>query len=117
MITHEIRLSMTPENRKRPPVINVSQDDENFQIVAALYSNTGELTIESGTTAVLRGTKPGGAAYTKSGTLNENNVTIMGDSELTDAAGTGVFEICLTHDGKELYSENFHVEIETRAAL
>ena len=117
MITHEIRLSMTPEIRKRPLVINVSQNDDSFQIVASLYSERGELTIESGTTADLRGTKPGGVAYTKSGRLNDNRVTIIGDSELTNAAGTGVFEICLTHDGKELYSENFHVEIETQAAL
>lgn len=107
---------MTPTPGEKAQEISLNQNDGDFRLQATLFSDLGEFTIESGTTAVLRGTKPNGAAYTKSASLSGNVVTVIGDSDMTAVAGTGVFEICLTHSGKELYSENFHAHIEPRTA-
>lgn len=116
MITHEIMLSMTPYPGEKPQEVNLSQSDGDFRLKVTLYSDLGELTIESGTTAALRGTKPDGTSYTKDATLNGDVVTVPGDSNMTEVAGIGVFEVCLTRGGKALYSENFHARIEPKTA-
>ena len=116
MITHELVLCMTPTPGEKPQEINLNQNDGDFRLQATLFSDLGEFTVESGTTASLRGTKPDGTAYTKAASLSGKTVTVQGDNVLTAVPGIGVFEICLTHIGKELYSENFHARIEPRTA-
>ena len=114
MITHELLLDMTPVPGRKLQEVCLSQGDADFQLCATLFSNHGEFTIESGTTVTIRGTKPDGKAYTKAAALNGNTVTVQGDDDLTDAAGMGVFEFCLYHNGRELHSPNFVVLIEPR---
>ena len=116
MIIHELLLDMTPIPGEKPQEINLNQEDGDFQLKATLYSDLGEFIIESGTTASIRGRKPDGTAYTKAATLNGHVVTVNGDSNMTAAAGIGVFEFCLTHNGKELYSPNIHACIEPKTA-
>ena len=114
MITHNMTLDMTPIPGRKLQEICLSQGDADFQLCATLFSNHGELTIESGTSVTIRGTKPDGTAYTKDVALEGNTVTVQGDADLTDAAGMGVFEFCLNHNGRELHSPNFVVLIEPR---
>ena len=114
MITHELLLDMTPVPGRKLQEVCLSQDDADFQLCATLFSNHGEFTIESGTSVTIRGTKPDGTAYTKDVALEGNTVTVQGDDDLTEAAGMGVFEFCLNHNGRELHSPNFVVLIEPR---
>ncbi len=112
MITHKIDLDMTPGGDS--PRICLNKNDADFTLQFSLYSSIGNLNIESGTSAKIQGTKPGGGKYNGSASLSASSklVTVYGNKNMTDEVGTGVFEICLTHDGKELYSENFLVSVE-----
>lgn len=112
MITHNFDLDMTPG--ETPVEIQLNKNDADFSIVFALFSSLGTLTIESGTTAQIRGRKPGGGSYTANASIDieAKTVTVTGDSAMTAEAGAGLYEICLTHGGKELYSANFHIVVE-----
>ena len=112
MIAYNHELDMTPGGK--PLCISLNKNDANFVINLHLISSGGTLTIESNTTAKICGKKGNGGEYTADVVLNDETcvVTVSGDSDLTDEAGTGVFEICLIHDQKELYSANFYIVVE-----
>ncbi|MBR2654734.1 MAG: hypothetical protein IKD59_09320 [Lachnospiraceae bacterium] len=116
MITIPKKLDMSPHGI--PQVINVSQYDSDFSIQFKLYASVGTLTIESGTTAEIRGTKGSGTGYSASATLNTSNgtVTVAGSEQMTAVAGRNTFEIVLKKSGKVLGSANFVLLVE-RAAL
>ena len=101
-----------------PQVIHVSQYDSDFSIQFKLYASVGTLSIESGTTAEIRGTKGSGTGYSASATLNTSNgtVTVAGSEQMTAVAGRNTFEIVLKKSGKVLGSANFILLVE-RAAL
>lgn len=101
-----------------PPVIHVSQYDSDFTIVFTLFSTVGDFTIESGTTAMVRGTKSSGTGYSADATINisAKTITVAGNQQMTAAAGQNVFEITLLKSGKEISSKNFILLCE-RAAL
>lgn len=112
MITHTYDLDMTPGDE--PLCIHLNKNDADFSLRFLLYSSTGALNIESGTTAQIQGTKPGGGKYTASAsiTISSKTVTVSGNKNMTDQVGTGIFEICLKHGGKELHSSNFQLAVE-----
>ena len=101
-----------------PPVIHVSQYDSDFTIVFTLFSTVGDFIIESGTTAMVRGTKSSGTGYSADATINisAKTVTVTGNAQMTAAAGQNVFEITLYKNNKEISSKNFILLCE-RAAL
>ena len=101
-----------------PPVIHVSQYDSDFTIVFTLFSTVGDFTIESGTTAMVRGTKSSGTGYSADATINisAKTVTVTGNQQKTAAAGQNVLEITLLKGNKEISSKNFILLCE-RAAL
>ena len=101
-----------------PPVIHVSQYDSDFTIVFTLFSTVGDFTIESGTTAMVRGTKSSGTGYSADAAIDisAKTVTVTGNQQMTAAAGQNVFEITLLKGGKEISSKNFILLCE-RAAL
>lgn len=112
MITHTYDLDMTPG--EAPVEIHLNKNDADFSLVFRLFSSLGTLTLESGTSAQIRGRKPGGGTYTANASIsiNAKTVTVSGNSGMTNEAGAGMYEICLTHGGKELYSANFHIIVE-----
>lgn len=112
MLTQTICLDMVPRGDR--PTVHLNQGDADFVVVIKLIAPEEDFTVVSGTTATLRGTKPDGTSYTKGASINNKIVTVSGDSNLTAAAGKGVFEICLTYRGKELYSSNFYIAVEAR---
>ena len=101
-----------------PPVIHVSQYDSDFTIVFTLFSTVGGFTIESGTTAMVRGTKSSGTGYSADAAINisAKTVTVTGNQQMTAAAGHNIFEIVLKKNNKEISSKNFVLHVE-RAAL
>lgn len=101
-----------------PPVIHVSQYDSDFTITFTLFSLFGGFTIESGTTAQIRGTKSSGTGYSADAVINisAKTVTVTGNAQMTAAAGQNIFEIVLKKNNKEISSKNFVLHVE-RAAL
>ena len=112
MVTQEFELSVTPLGDM--PVIHLNKDDADFQLVFYINSRSGTFTMENNTSAQIRGTKPDGTKFQASGTVSVANkkVTINGDKNMTNVPCIGIFEICLTHARKELYTQNFKVCIE-----
>lgn len=109
----EINLNLNPGGHA--PAVHVNQGDTDFTLLIHLYNSRGRFTMESGTTAKLRGTKPDGSTYTRTASISGMNVTVAGGTDMTSAAGKGLFEVCLTHGGKELYTQNFPVYVEDKA--
>ncbi len=109
----EIDIDMSPGGHA--PAVYVNQGDTDFTLLIHLYNSRGRFTVESGTSAKLRGRKADRTAYERSGSLSGQNVTIAGGTDMTSAAGTGIFEVCLTHGGHELYSQNFQIHVEKKA--
>lgn len=101
-----------------PVIVHLSQYDEDFSLVFNLFSSVGTFTVESGTTAAIRGTKKDGMGYSVDATLDVTNkkVTVAGDQQMTAVAGRQVFELTLTKSDKELNTANFILDVE-RAAL
>ena len=112
MIVHNYELDMTPGDETLR--INLNKNDADFVINFTLSSSSGTLNIEPDTTVTIQGTKCNGEKYIASATLNTETATISvdGDINLTNEAGIGLFEICLTHNGKELHSANFFIVVE-----
>ena len=110
MITKPYRLDIIPGGS--PLVIRLNQYDEDYILILELFAREGAFTLQSGTRAMIRGTKPNNEAYEASVTLSGNFATVRGDANMTDAAGTGVFELCLKYNEKELYTSNFEIEFE-----
>ena len=116
MIVYRYNLDMLPGSI--PVIVPVSQYDDDYTLVFSLYSSEGEFTIQSGTTAVVKGTKSDGNGYSVDATLNitDKVVTVTGDKQMTACDGKQVFELALLKSGKTLNTANFILNVE-RAAL
>ena len=116
MITLPYELNLYPAST--PIAVHVSQYDSDFSIVFTLVNTHGTFTLESGTTAEIRGTKRDGNGYSASCTIDITNkkVTVQGDQQMTAVAGANVYEIALLKNSKVLNTANFVLVVE-RAAL
>lgn len=118
MISYAYKVDMVPGANQGKTVVYLNQYDTDFSIVFELFARIGTFTIESGTTAAIRGTKPDGNGYSADATIDIENktVTVFGAEQMTVCAGTTPYELVLYNDGKELNTANFDLYIE-RAAL
>lgn len=101
-----------------PLVIHLGQYDSDFSLVFELYSSAGDFTVESGTTAMIRGTKTDGNAYDADATINisAKTVTVAGSEQMTAAKGRNIYELVLKKGTKVLSTANFILDVE-RAAM
>lgn len=116
MVTREFDLDLIPgKNHKE---IHLSQYDTDFRLLVSLFSSDGTFSLENGTTAAIRGTKPDGNGYSADCSLDiaTGIVTIEGHQQMTSVAGKSVYELTLYKDGKELSTVNFFLIVE-RAAM
>lgn len=117
MITKKYSLDMNPGGQ--PVVVHLSQYDEDVRLVFSLYSSYGTLNVESGTTAVLRGTKADGNAISIDEQLSKNGdevtVTVDVDKQMTAAAGKNLYELTLYSGSKRLSSANFVIQVKRTA--
>ena len=99
------------------PIIHLNQYDSDFSIVFTLYASTGTFTLESGTTAEIRGTKRDGNGYSANCTIDITNkkVTVTGNVQMTACAGRNVYELTLIKNSKELNTINFILDVEQAA--
>lgn len=118
MITINTRLDM--RHGAVPEVIHLSQYDSDFTLTFDLYASDGSFTMQSGTTAAIRGTKTDGEPFSLDATVSGSTVTVTGThdqmQQLTAAAGRNIYELTLYKSGKELNTSNFIVLCE-RAAM
>ena len=112
MVEQEFNLSVTPIGN--PIQIHLNKDDSDFRLIFNIESRSGDFTMEDYTTARICGTKPDGSKYQATASISVSNkkVTVNGDRNMTNVSGIGLFEICLIHSGKELFTQNFKVYIE-----
>ncbi len=116
MLTLTNRIDMRPG--AVPLVIHLGQYDSDFSLVFELYSSAGDFTVESGTTAMIRGTKTDGHAYDADATIDisAKTVTVAGSEQMTAAKGRNVYELVLKKGTKVLSTANFILDVE-RAAM
>lgn len=100
-----------------PLIVHLGQYDSDFSLVFNLYSSVGALTIESGTTAEIRGTKSDGFGYSADATIDIVNkkVTVAGSNQMTAAARQNIFELVILKNNKVLSSANFILDVEHAA--
>ena len=115
MITYTYKVSMTPGGI--PVRCKLGQYDDDWTIVFTLYSAYGTFSIESGTTAKIRGTKRDGLGYSANATINisAGTVTVAGDKQITAVAGDNLFELVLLKGTKELSTANIIFSVEPAA--
>lgn len=114
IVSYPYALDMTPGGVT--PVVHVSKYAVDFQIIFTLFARGGTLTIPVGGSAMIRGTKTDGTAYSAACTLSGNTVTVSGDVQMTAAEGDNTFEIVLkTSGGSEVGSANFTLSVELPA--
>lgn len=115
MITYNEKIDMSPGGV--PLVIHVNQYDQDFSIVFSLYASKGTLTVESSTTAKIRGTKTDGTGFSASATINisAKTVTVTGDQQMTAVPGRCIYELTLTKSNKEVNTANFILDVEPAA--
>ena len=100
-----------------PVRCKLGQYDDDWTIVFTLYSAYGTFSIESGTTAKIRGTKRDGLGYSANATINisAGTVTVAGDKQITAVAGDNLFELVLLKGTKELSTANIIFSVEPAA--
>lgn len=112
------KLNVSPNSF--PLVIPIKQYSSDFALKLKLYSTDGDLDIEAGATTKIRGTKRDGNGFELTGTRIGNTCTFSGTKaqmqQMTAAHGRCVFEVVVEHDGKELITGNFYLEVQ-RAAM
>lgn len=113
MITYKLNLSMDPGGIS--PVIHVGQYDDDYTLVFKPFSAAGVFSIESGSTAEIRGTKLDGNGYSADAEIEDGLITVAGDKQMTAVAGMNVFEIVIKSGDKVLSSTNFCLAVEHAA--
>lgn len=115
MITYQEKIDMSPGGV--PLVIHVNQYDQDFSIIFALYTSKGTLTVESSTTAKIRGTKTDGTGFSANVTIDisAKTVTVTGDQQMTAVPGRCIYELTLTKSNKEVNTANFILDVEPAA--
>ena len=124
MIVYRRLINMVPGGQVS--VINMSQYDSDVTLEFELYASEGTFVVESGTTVLIRGTKPDGNGISIDGEIESTQdpetrqyvhlVTIEVDQQMTAIAGKSLYELSLRKDNKELNTANFVLDIE-RAPL
>lgn len=110
-----INRSLNVYSAGMPQIINLSKYDTDFQLVFDLYTSNGTLTLPSGTTAKIQGTKTDGNGYEASATISGNTVTVNGHVQMTACEGDNIYEIVLLHNNKRLSTLNFILRVEDAA--
>lgn len=116
MITYRNKIDIVPG--ARAVEIYLNQYDAGARLVFDLYARVGELLLETGTTAAVRGTKPDGNGFSANAELDieAKTVTVVVDPQMTVVAGRGTYELTLYNGTDELNTNNFVINVE-RAAL
>lgn len=124
MIVRRFKANMVPGGRAE--VVNLSQYDSDAVLEFELYTTEGIFTVESGTTVLIRGSKPDGNGISLDAELEStldsetgqyvHVVTVEVNQQMTAVAGRSFYELSLRKDDVELNTANFIIDVE-RAPL
>lgn len=111
MIEYKYDIDMTPG--RVPLEVSMKQYDTDFAIVFSLIARKGELNLESGATAKIRGTKADGYGYSVDATLDiaKKTVTVQGDEQMTIVKGKAPFELVILKGTKILNTATFYLRV------
>lgn len=116
MITYNYDIDVIPGGV--PLVVPLTQYSDAFTLVFALYSSSGTLSLVSGATGEVIGTKTDGNGYSAAAVVDtaSGTVTVTGDQQMTAVAGNQTFRLLVKQGGRELYTANFVLAVQ-RAAM
>ncbi len=111
MIEYKYDIDMTPG--RAPLEVPMKQFDNDFALVFNLVDRAGELNLETGTTAKIRGTKPDGYGYSVDATLDieKKTVTVAGDIQMTIVKGKAPFELAILKGEKTINTATFYLRV------
>lgn len=112
---YEFDLDVTPGSV--PVVVPLKQYCDDVTLIFNIYSRLNEITLSSGTTVAIRGTKPDGNGISINVTLDGNKVTVPVDKQIVAVHGRALYELVFTNAaGVEFITASFVVMVQ-RAAL
>lgn len=109
LVNQTLKLEITPG--VVPPVLHVTEYDENMQVVAQLFQRGQYYEIPSGTTAKVEGTLAG-HPFSADATVDGSNVTFELTKGMTAYAGRAWTKIKLTKDSKPVSTCGFWLECD-----
>lgn len=109
LVIQEFTLDITPGGI--PPVLHVTEYDENMQVVVHLLQRWQAFTIPSGTTAKVEGTLDG-HPFSADATVDGSNVTFELTKGMTAYAGRAWTKIKLTQNSKPVSTCGFWLECD-----
>ena len=109
LVNQTLKLEITPGGV--PPVLHVTEYDENMQVVAQLFQRGQYYEIPSGTTAKVEGTLAG-HPFSADATVDGSNVTFELTKGMTAYAGRAWTKIKLTKDIKPVSTCGFWLECD-----
>jgi hypothetical protein len=97
------------------PVVKVSQGDVGRPLAFTIMDGQDALTIASGTTVTIKGTKPSTLGFTQTCELSGNTASVETTATMTQEAGAVQAELILTQGTTVIGSANFIMYVEPAA--
>lgn len=97
------------------PVVKVSQGDVGRPLAFTIMDEQDALTIASGTTVTIKGTKPSTLGFTQACELSGNTASVETTATMTQEAGAVQAELILTQGTTIIGSANFVMYVEPAA--
>lgn len=97
------------------PVVKVSQGDVGRPLAFTIMDGQDALTIASGTTITIKGTKPSTLGFTQACELSGNTASVETTATMTQEAGAVQAELILTQGTTVIGSANFVMYVEPAA--
>lgn len=115
MTTQRINVDLVPGTSR--PSVQVSQGDHELRtiVVTLLSGGKKNVTIPTGATVEVRGTKPSGKGFNYGCTFSGDEVTIKVKDQMTAEPGRVRCEIVVETNSKEIGSSNFDMIVEASA--
>lgn len=98
-----------------PPTVKVSQNDVGRPLAFVLMDGQEALTIASGTTVKIEGTKPSGLGFSQACELDGNTATINTVATMTQEAGAIPCELVVAVGNTTIGTANFNMMVELSA--
>ena len=109
--TQVYQLDIVPNGA--PLVVNVHQGDLTQRVLTfQLYSSNGTLTIPSGATASIEGTKPDGNAFAYAASISGTTVTATVRAQMVALAGDIPTQIKVLSGSSPVYAANFILRVQ-----
>lgn len=115
MYTQTIAIDVVPG--AKPPELHISQYDKGSRTINfMLYASDGSLSIPSGATASINGTKPDGTGFDYVATISGTTITATLTEQMAAVAGKVPTKLIVENNGEKLLTQKILIIVD-RAAL